>query len=256
MVSMPLKPKQPEKYNGKRDFQVIDNWISSVDSYFALTHAEPPDIYHYLNTILTGEAATWFRFLYRNVDPNTVTWEAVKTSVRTYFVPPNYIRRLRDEWAYLRQTTTVSDYYARLTQLAMQLGEVEQERLVDKFVRGLKPKTRTEVELRDPQTLEEASRIADRFDTIVYHRPSFAPSPFFHQEDTRGEPMQLDVLRTPAPVQIDAFRTKTQSSKFKKLTDEERAYLRSTNACFKCRKQGHMARECPTKTSHPNSDRQ
>ena len=244
MVSLQLKPKQPEKYNGKRDFQVIDNWITSVDSYFALTHAEAPDIYHYLNTILTGEAAAWFRFIYRNVNPDAVTWEVVKTSIKAYFVPPNYTRRLRDEWAYLRQTTTVSDYYARLTQLAMQLGEVEEERLVDKFIRGLKPKTRTEVELRDPQTLEQASRIADRFDTIVYHRPSFARSQF-HQEDTRGEPMQIDV-----------FRTKTQPSKLKKLTNDERAHLRSINACFKCRKQGHMARECPSKTSHPNSDRQ
>ena len=245
MVSLQLKPKQPEKYNGKRDFQVIDNWITSVDSYSALTHAEAPDIYHYLNTLLTGEAATWFRFLHRNVDPNTVTWEAVKTSIKAYFVPPNYTRRLRDEWAYLRQTTIVSDYYARLTQLAMQLGEVEEERLVDEFIRGLKPKTRTEVELRDPRTLEEASRIADRFDTIVYHRPFFGSSQSFHQEDTRGEPMQ-----------IDAFRTKTQPSKLRKLTNDERAHLRSINACFKCRKQGHMARECPSKTEHPNLDHQ
>ena len=160
MVSMRLKPKQPEKYNGKRDFQVIDNWITSVDSYFALTHAEPPDIYHYLNTTVFSLAKPQHGFV-------LFTLEVVRTSIKAYFVPPNYTRRLRDEWAYLRQTTTVSDYYARLTQLAMQLGEVDEERLVDKFIRGLKPKTRTEVELRDPRTLEEASRIADRFDTIV-----------------------------------------------------------------------------------------
>jgi hypothetical protein len=110
--------------------------------------------------------------------------------------------------------------------------------------------------MNDPRTLEEASRIADRFDTIVYHRPFFAPSQSFHQEDTRGEPMQLDVLRIPAPVQIDAFKTKTQPSKLKKLTNDERAHLRSLNACFKCRKRGHIARDCPTKTSHPNSERQ
>ena len=176
MVSLQLKPKQPKKYNGKWDFQVIDNWIISVDSYFALTRAEPLDIYHYLNTVLSGEAATWFRFIYRNVDPNAVTWEVVKTSTKAYFVSLNHPRRLRDEWAYIRQTTTVSDYYPHLTQLAMQLGEVDEECLVDKFIRGFKPKTRMEVELQDPQTLEEASRIADRFDTIVYHRPSFVPS--------------------------------------------------------------------------------
>jgi hypothetical protein len=82
MVSLQLKPKQPGKYNGKRDFQVIDTWITSVDSYFALTHAEAPDIYHYLNTILTGEAAAWFRFVYRNIDPNTITWQVVRTSIK------------------------------------------------------------------------------------------------------------------------------------------------------------------------------
>jgi hypothetical protein len=58
MVSMQLKPKQREKYNGRRDFQVIDNWITSIDSYFTLTHGESPDIYHYLNIIFTEEAAT------------------------------------------------------------------------------------------------------------------------------------------------------------------------------------------------------
>ena len=74
--------------------------------------------------------------------------------------------------------------------------------------------------------------------------------------------MQLDVLCLTqerdalAPVQIDAFKTKTQPSKLRKLTNNERAHFRSINACFKCRKQGHIARECPTKTSHPNSDRQ
>jgi hypothetical protein len=37
MALMQLKPKQPEKHNGKRDFQVIENWIASVYGYFALT---------------------------------------------------------------------------------------------------------------------------------------------------------------------------------------------------------------------------
>ncbi len=55
---MQFEPKQPDKYDGKWDFQTIDNWVSSVDSYFALTEVEPPAIYHYLTTIFTGDAAT------------------------------------------------------------------------------------------------------------------------------------------------------------------------------------------------------
>ncbi len=256
--SMQLKPKQPEKYNGNRDFQVIDNWITSVDSYFALTNAQPPQIYYYLNTILTGEAAVWYRFHFQSINPETITWENVKAMLKGYFVPPNHKRRLRDEWAYLRQTTTVSEYYARLTQLAMQLHEVDEERLVDKFVRGLKPKTRTEVELHDPQTLADASRIADRFDTIVYRKPIYLPSrspPTPYNNDSYGEPMQLDTLRfskesnLPDNIQIDALKLKPNFTKLKKLSEEERTHLRSIGACFKCRKTGHMARECADKNS-------
>ena len=58
MTLMQLKSKQSEKYNGARDYQTIDNWVTSVDSYFALTGAEPPAIYYYLNTVFTGDAAT------------------------------------------------------------------------------------------------------------------------------------------------------------------------------------------------------
>ena len=140
----------------------------------------------------------------------------------------------------------------------MQMGGIDEPSFLNKFIHGLKPKTRTEVKLHDPQTLTDAVRLADRYDTIVYRQSHLASPPRSSpQEDTRGEPMQLDTLHmTSSPIQIDAFRTKTQPSKLRKLTNEERAHLHSTNACFKCRKQGHIARECPSKTSYPNSDRQ
>jgi hypothetical protein len=271
-----LKPKQPERYNGSRDRQVIDNWISSVDSYFALTRAQPPDIYHYLNTIFVDNAATWFRYHFKPELAEQLQWDTVKQHLRGYFLPPNNLRRLRDEWANLRQTTNVADYYIRFTNLAMQLtvngADIDQATLVDKFIRGLKSKTRTEVELRDPQSLDEATRIADRYDNIVY-RDTFSKfqqsqsRPFWqqssYQDDNRGEPMQIDALRTgntsdqQSAIQIDAFKPKSQSSKLKKLTDAERAHLRSIHACFKCRQPGHMARDCPTqKNSSKNSKRQ
>ena len=92
MVTMNLKPKQPERYDGTRDFQKIDNWVASMDSYFAITEAQPPLVFHYLNTIFTNEAATWFRYTYRKEDPNTITWEKVKSDLLNYFVKPNHTR--------------------------------------------------------------------------------------------------------------------------------------------------------------------
>src|SRR5436190_14185051 len=59
-----------------------------------------------------------------------------------------------------------------LTALAMQIPGLSQTQILDKFIRRLKSKTRIEVELRDPETLEEAYRLADRFGRIVYSAKS------------------------------------------------------------------------------------
>ena len=126
----------------------------------------------------------------------------------------------------------------------MQLNLVDEEQLLDKFIRGLKPKTKTEVKLRDPTTLLEASKIADRFDTIVYRKqPLFMPqysNPSTYIDDNRGEPMLIDSLQQVPQkypsnaARIDAFKTKPQPGPLKKLSDEERTYLCSINTCFKC----------------------
>lgn len=244
-----LKPTRPSRYSGVKDYTAIENWIASVNSYFAMTDAKPPHVYHFLNTNFMDEAAIWFRYNYREEQAGTVTWEEVRTALRNFFTPPNKDRRLHDEWAQLRQTTTVAEYVGRFQKLAMQLTRMEPEHLLDKFLRGLKPKTRMELELKDPQTLAEAIRLADRFDSIVYRKtvplsPSTPSHSYSDEYESGGEPMQIDALRT-KPKTPSTPKTLT----LKKLTAEERTHLRNIGACFRCRKSGHMSRECPTKST-------
>jgi len=249
-----LKPNRPARYSGTKDYTTIENWITSVNSYFALAGAKPPHIYHYLNTIFTEEAAIWFRYHYQEDQAATLTWEEVRTAIRNFFTPPNKDRRLHDEWAQLRQTTTVAEYVGRFYKLGMQLPPMEPTHLLDKFLRGLKPKTRMELELKDPQTLAEAIRLADRFDSIVYRKTvSLAPSTpaHSHEYESGGEPMQIDAMRT-KPKTPSTPKTVT----LKKLTAEERTHLRSIGACFRCRKTGHVSRECPSKAISKNSNHQ
>jgi hypothetical protein len=51
------------------------------------------------------------------------------------------------------------------------------------------------------------------------------------------------------PMDIDATNITTP---FKKLTDEERAQYRAEGRCFRCRTQGHMARNCPKNANAQN----
>lgn len=161
--------------------------------------------------------------------------------------PPNEDRRLQDEWANLKQHGTVFEYISILTALAMQIPGLSQTQILDKFICGLKPKTRIEVELRDPQTAEEAYRLGDRFDRIVYgvKTTNFLAQNYNHYTPTSdsaisgsGEPMQIDSLR---PRRMGPTRDLQQ--------------LRSQGLCFNCKKPGHIAANCPKNPAEYTSNK-
>ena len=229
-----IRPRQPDAYHGQRDFLLLGNWIFSVDQYFLLTdmpaHKQGP----YVSTLLRDEALLWYRSSYEQWNPATpLTWEILRTAMREYFAPPNEDRRLQDEWASLKQYGTVFEYVSVLRALAMQIPGLSQAQILDKFIRGLKPKTRIEVELRDPRTPDEAYRLADRFDRIVYRakNTSFLTENYnrYSTSTSYGEPMQIDTLRARRPVQ-----------------QKDMQRLRSQGLCFACQKPGHIAANCPT----------
>ena len=61
-MSLSLKPKQPEKFSRSRDQQAVISWITSVDSYFCLTNATPPNVYHYFSLYRSSPALTSVSF--------------------------------------------------------------------------------------------------------------------------------------------------------------------------------------------------
>ena len=55
------------------------------------------------------------------------------------------------------------------------------------------------------------------------------------------------------PMEVDSAVGQTN---FKKLTPEERAQLTKEGRCFRCRLQGHMARDCPKNTNQNSNARE
>ena len=163
--------------------------------------------------------------------------------MREYFAPPNEDHHLQDEWANLKQYGTIFEYVSVLTALAMRIPGLSQTQILDKFIRGLKPKTRIEVELRDPKTTDEAYRLADRFDRIVYGARNtsfltqnynrYAPTSNANMNADYGEPMQIDTLRPRQP----GLRNFQRPQSFEQP--------RNQGLCFTCEKPGHFAANCP-----------
>jgi Retrotransposon gag protein/Zinc knuckle len=231
-----LRPRQPDRYHGQRDFLLLGNWIFSVDQYIQLTDLAVDKQAPFVSTLLRDEALLWYRSNYEQwstTHPNTVlTWVMLREAMRTFFAPPNEDRRLQDEWHNLKQNGSVFEYVSVLTALAMQIPSLTPRQVLDKFIRGLKPKTRIEVELRDPTTTEEAYRLADRFDRIVYGAKNTS---FLVSNYNRYEPQPTNTVYYGEPMQIDALRTRKPM-----LTQN----FYSQRLCFNCGKPGHMARDC------------
>jgi hypothetical protein len=247
-----MRPRQPDKYFGQRDFLLLGNWIFSVDQYIVLSDMPEAKQAPFVSTLLRKEALLWYRVNYENWDTETkgtLTWKHLKAAMKLYFAPPNEDRRLQDEWANLRQQGTVFEYISVLSALAMQIEGLTEGQILDKFIRGLKPKTRIEVELRDPKSTEEAYRLADRFDRIVYgvNSSTFLTSNYnrygtgygmSHEakqnEEYYGEPMQIDTLRP----RKGFGKPKPRPAGSEPLPPRN-------GLCFNCQKPGHIAVNCP-----------
>ncbi|KAF9176174.1 hypothetical protein BGZ51_001468, partial [Haplosporangium sp. Z 767] len=126
---------------------------------------------------------------------------------------------------------------------------------------GLERDTGKEVRLRQPDTLNNAITQATLIHSIL-----FPDGPAVHAPKDGPAPMDLDNMDV--RVAINALASQVNfmqrnggyqgnnkgnngDSRPPKLTPEERAYLMANNGCFRCRKIGHMAKQCRTFSSQP-----
>lgn len=235
---------KPDVFSGGKKLKDTEEWLFVVDTFLTASGVEL-DIERITvaTGYLRGAALTWWRLVSQTGHPGRpTTWTEFCQALLATFQPINPAEAARDILARLRQTTSVRQYASLMRDTALEIPGISDDELKDRFIRGLKSAIQTEVRLRTPATFDDAVKIAERYDAVLYRltKPiSTGTNPFGHGGSNGPTPMELGAALDANP------SSRTPNGDRQRLTPALRQQLIKEGKCFYCRKKGHMALNCP-----------
>ena len=233
-------------FKGQRNLSAIRTYLHRLDKYFEAAYFSEAERLTVASSYLELHAEVWWlthqKSHPRGTPHHIATWDAYKEAIQAYFTPANSDKATRDKIARLRQTGSVQDYLGKFNELCLEITDIAESEKLDKFFRGLKPKIQEQLALNPDTTVDLArmSSAVDRIDQIQYAYSRNQYSSTTHRTPVTQANLDHRDIR---PMEIDNLNT--TFGRLTKLTDTEKAELRSKGACFKCRQVGHISALCP-----------
>ena len=251
-MSISLRPDKPPTFSGRTGERADTLLFINVQYFSAVGLLDPAQQIIHAASRFRDNAAVWWQHLQqlilRGLRQSIDNWDTFQAAMLAEFQPMDNIKTARDKLADLSQRTSVATYASCLRDLAIQIPDLSPGDLLHKFNRGLKPNIRREVELRDPTTLDEAIKLAERVDTIDYsmHRSSRRP-PAFHRPSTGYNgpvPMELGAMEYSSQARRTSNGPGPRYNKQTSFGAPERRRDMTKVQCYNCQGYGHFARDC------------
>jgi hypothetical protein len=153
---------------------------------------------------MTRDAAQWYALLEKN--QGTPTWAEFEKLINQRFGPPIHGNAL-GELIQLRREMTVVDYQTRFLVLVNRCTGLAEPLQINIFTTGLRDPLKTNVELQQPATLEDAMALARAYENWLAMPNDAAGHSGSRQTFSRTKPLALPApppvvgARPPAPQQ-------------------------------------------------------
>lgn len=234
-----LKPQKPEPYSGVIDAEAALNFLDSFEEYYQILRLHTTLWVSYVVLSLSLEARSWWRTSGLTLE---TPWPDFRKSFIARFTPPDSANRAREAMRNLKQgRQSVSVYTNDFRRHLRLIPNMDKDDALYEYLRGLEKETSKQVRLRQPASLDAAITEATIVHSILF--PDGVPYTAITAPQAPVNPMamEIDNLR----LELNALRSQLRDTRRGPLDGAERARLRQRGACYKCRRDGHIARDCP-----------
>ena len=210
-----LKLMKPNVYTGSTQAGAVKNFLFDCDQNFRGMEIDSHDKrILFAVSLLGGVAKSWWRFHVIQIDkkqvPDIFTWETFKEVLLKRFCVVNATHTARGKLDALKQVGSVRSYISTFQNLLMQIPNIQDEESLHRFTQGLQFRIKKEVALREPQGLDAAIQLAEKYNALLHvvgNQPNYR-APLINDTPRPRLGMMPAVVdqQGPVPIEVDAFQ--------------------------------------------------
>ncbi|XP_071714509.1 uncharacterized protein [Rutidosis leptorrhynchoides] len=242
-------------------------WFERFESVFRISNCANTDRVKFATCTLQDGALTWWNNYAQPAGMDAsyaMPWEEFKQAMISKYCQRNEIQKLEMELGNLKiQGNDITEYTKRFLELALLCPELvtTEAKKIERYVWGLSKEIQGNVTSSKPETLQSAIQMAHNLmDQITHHENSEATT----DTKTQGGKRKWNENQGNSSHQKKQDTTKFENANAKKNYNGKKPYCNRcykhhygacTIVCDRCKKVGHMSKDCTVNLAQPTGNK-
>ncbi|XP_071740461.1 uncharacterized protein [Rutidosis leptorrhynchoides] len=258
---------KPQTFTGIEGPVGLMRWFERLESVFRISNCANTDRVKFATCTLQDGALTWWNNYAQHAGMDAsyaMPWEEFKQAMISEYCPRNEIQKLEMElWNLKIQGNDITGYTKRFLELSLLCPELvtTEAKKIERYVWGLSKEIQGNVMSSKPETLQSAIRMAHNLmDQITGHENSEATT----DTKTQGGKRKWNENQGNSSHQKKQDTTKFENANAKKNYNGKKPYCNRcykhhygacTIVCDRCKKVGHMSKDCTVNLAQPTGNK-